>query len=75
LYLADADMILAVHYAGSKKTKLTKYGPQTYHAKGRRAVDLAADLLMRIATHGLIPCLRCLAAGWPVTILVNNADL
>lgn len=72
LYLAGRGYDVAVHYAGSKDEAEAVVAEIA--AMGRRAVALAADVLIETEVQGLVA--RAAAAlGGPLTVLVNNASI
>jgi NAD(P)-dependent dehydrogenase (short-subunit alcohol dehydrogenase family) len=72
LYLAGRGYDVAVHYAGSKDEAEAVVAEIA--AMGRRAVALAADVLIEAEVQGLVA--RASAAlGGPLTVLVNNASI
>ena len=72
VYLAGRGYDVAVHYAGSKDEAEAVVAEIA--AMGRRAVALAADLLIEAEVQGLVA--RASAAlGGPLTVLVNNASI
>lgn len=72
VYLAGRGYDVAVHYAGSKDEAEAVVAEIA--AMGRRAVALAADVLIEAEVQGLVA--RASAAlGGPLTVLVNNASI
>lgn len=72
LYLASRGYDVAVHYAGSKDE--AEAVAAEIAAMGRRAVTLAADVLIEGEVQTLLPR-AAEALGGPLTVLVNNASI
>lgn len=72
LYLAGRGFDVAVHYAGSKDEAEAVVAEIA--AMGRRAVSLAADVLVEDEVQALLPR-AAEALGGPLTVLVNNASI
>lgn len=72
LYLGGRGYDMAVHYAGSRDE--AEAVAAEIRAMGRKAVTVAADVLVEAQVQRLVP--EAVAAlGGPLTVLVNNASI
>lgn len=72
LYLGGRGYDVAVHYAGSRDE--AEAVAAEIRAMGRKAVTVAADVLVEAQVQRLVP--EAVAAlGGPLTVLVNNASI
>lgn len=72
LYLAGRGHDVAVHYAGSRDE--AEAVAAEIRGMGRRAVTVAADVLIEAQVQGLVGQ-AAEALGGPLTVLVNNASI
>jgi len=72
LYLAGRGHDVAVHYAGSRDE--AEAVAAEIRAMGRKAVTVAADVLVEAQVQTLVPA-AAQALGGPLTVLVNNASI
>lgn len=72
LYLGGRGYDVAVHYAGSRDE--AEAVAAEIRAMGRKAVTVAADVLVEEQVQGLVPA-AVQALGGPLGVLVNNASI